>query len=524
MSVRGTRPTVLVILDGWGIETLSPANAIALAHTPNFDRLWERYPHTSLSASGRDVGLTEGQMGNSEVGHLNIGAGFIVNQLITQIDVAIEAGSFFENEALLLAMANARESTKTLHLIGLVSDGGVHSHIRHLNALLQLAAQQGVQQVAIHAILDGRDTSPTGGAGYLRDVLAMCAQHRVGRIASVVGRYYAMDRDKRWERTRVAYDLLVEGVGEAVGNPVAAVERCYAEEITDEFMRPLSVRHGSEPPTTIQDGDSVIFFNFRSDRPRQLSQALLGPDIEGIDFPNRPAILTFVSMAPYADFLSTQMAFVPAVVEHPLGRVIADAGLAQLHTAESEKYAHVTYFLNGGREEPFPGEERVLAPSPKVATYDLQPEMSAAQVGDAAVEAIGSGRFAFIVLNFANCDMVGHTGVLRAAIAATEAVDQQLGRVIAATLMADGAALVIADHGNAERMLVPGTEEPMTAHTTNPVPCILVVPDDSPWRYVNLRVGDRLADVAPTILQLIGIAQPAAMTGTTLLATRAASN
>lgn len=517
MSDEPAGPVVLVILDGWGIETPGPGNAIALADTPVFDRLWAHYPHTTLSASGRDVGLTEGQMGNSEVGHLNIGAGFVVNQLITQIDLAIEEGTFFDNATLLHAMTNAHEQGRTLHLLGLVSDGGVHSHIWHLDALLALARKVGVERVAIHAMLDGRDTSPTSGADFLRAVQAMCAARGVGRIASVVGRYYAMDRDRRWERTRVAYDLLVDGTGEAVRDPVAAVEHSYAEGVTDEFMPPLSVRLDAAPPVTIQAGDSVIFFNFRSDRPRQLTQALLGPEIEDVEFQHRPQGLVYVTMAPYADFLTAPAAFEPATVEQPLGWVVADAGLAQFHSAETEKYAHVTYFLNGGREEPFPGEERVLAPSPKVATYDLQPEMSAREVADAVVEAIEAQRFGLVVLNFANCDMVGHTGVLRAAITATEAVDRELGRVIDATLAAAGVALVIADHGNTERMLVPGTDAPMTAHTTNSVPCVLVAGDSSRWRAVTLHSGGRLADVAPTLLQLMSLAQPAAMTGVSLV-------
>lgn len=517
MSDEHAGPAILVILDGWGLETPGPGNAIALADTPVFDQLWAYYPHTTLTAGGRDVGLTEGQMGNSEVGHLNIGAGFIVNQLITQIDLAIEEGTFFDNAALLHAMTNARAQGKTLHLLGLVSDGGVHSHIRHLDALLVLARKVGVERVAIHAMLDGRDTSPTSGADFLRAVQAMCAARGVGRIVSVIGRYYAMDRDRRWERTRVAYELLVDGAGEAVSDPVAAVEHSYAEGVTDEFISPLSVRLDAAPPVTIQAGDSVIFFNFRSDRPRQLTQALLGPDVVGVAFLNRPEGLVFVTMAPYADYLPVPAAFEPATVEWPLGRVVAEAGLAQFHSAETEKYAHVTYFLNGGREEPFLGEERVLAPSPQVATYDLQPEMSARAVADAALAAISSRRFGLVVLNFANCDMVGHTGVLRAAVAATEAVDRELGRVIDATLDAGGIALVIADHGNAERMLVPGSNEPMTAHTTNPVPCVLVAGDTSPWRRASLRAGGRLADVAPTMLQVMGIAQPAVMTGESLV-------
>lgn len=509
-------PVVLVILDGWGLAEPGPGNAISLAETPVIDKHWKCYPHTTLSTSGRDVGLRPGQMGNSEVGHLNIGAGFVVYQSITLIDVAIENGTFYENEALLHAAQAARNAGTTLHLMGLVSDGGVHSHISHLEALLELARRQDVENVAIHAFLDGRDTSPTGGADYLKQVQVMCATAGVGRIATIVGRYFAMDRDKRWDRTRRAFDLLVHGMGDRVNDPIEGVRARYERDVTDEFMEPLWVGNDDDEPITIQDGDSVIFFNFRSDRPRQLCQALVGPAPDDDSFADRPAKLTFVTMLPYADFLDVETAFAPVHVENPLARAISEAGRRQFHTAETEKYAHVTYFLNGGREEPFTGEERKMIPSPKVATYDLQPEMSADGVASAAVEAISSRAYDFVVLNFANCDMVGHTGIIRAAVAATEAVDSQLGRVLAAATGHGYAALVIADHGNAEEMLVPGTQEPMTAHTTNPVPCMLVAPDDSPLRHVSLRDGGRLADVAPTVLRLMGIEPPEAMTGSPL--------
>jgi 2,3-bisphosphoglycerate-independent phosphoglycerate mutase len=509
-------PVVLVILDGWGLEAPGPGNAIALAETPVFDRLWEMYPRTTLRTSGRDVGLPEGQMGNSEVGHLNLGAGFVVYQSITRIDVAIDDGEFFGNTALTDAFESARAKGGTVHLLGLVSDGGVHSHIRHLDALLELAGRYAGVPVAIHAILDGRDTSPTGGVAYLHDVQQMLVRHGAGELVSVIGRYYAMDRDQRWERVRTAFELLVHGAGEQADDLIAAVAAHYARDVTDEFMPPIRLA-GEDRKTVIRDGDAVIFFNFRADRGRQLSQALVGPSVEGGMFDERPRDLTFVTMTEYADFLDARIAFPAINVVFPLARVVAETGLRQLHTAETEKYAHVTYFFNGGREEPFDGEERALVPSPKVPTYDHQPQMSAAGVTDAACAAIESGDFAFVIMNYANCDMVGHTGVIGAAITATEAVDTGLGRVVDATLRHGGTLLVTADHGNAERMLVPGTNAPMTAHTTNPVPFILVSPDDAPHRHARLHEGGRLADVAPTVLRLLHIAPPREMTGEPLI-------
>ncbi|MEZ4522810.1 MAG: 2,3-bisphosphoglycerate-independent phosphoglycerate mutase [Thermomicrobiales bacterium] len=468
-------------------------------------------PHTELIASGVDVGLRPGQIGNSEVGHLNIGAGFVVIQAIRQIDVAIEDGSFFQNDALLKAVRNAKSRNRPLHLIGLLSDGGVHSHIDHLQALLDLAHREELRDVAIHAFLDGRDTSPTGGAEYLRQVEKHASELGVGRVASIIGRYYAMDRDHRWQRTRRAFDLLVHGKGEHVNSAVAGVVEKYTEEITDEFMEPLVV---GEKATTISKNDSVIFFDFRSDRARQITQALNGPEIDGADFSDRPENLTFVGLLPYASFLDIDSAFEPVTVREPLASVVSEAGLRQFHTAETEKYAHVTYFINGGREEPFPGEERRMVQSPEVATYDLQPAMSADGVADGAVEAIRSGDFDFVVINFANPDMVGHTGFLDAAIQACETVDFQLSRVLGAIRATHGAALIIADHGNAEQMFVPGTTNPMTAHTTNPVPCVLV---NDNREGVTLRPGGRLADIAPTLLYLLGITPPASMTGTSLI-------
>ena len=510
-------PVVLVILDGWGLEPLSPGNAIELAATPAFDHLWATYPRTSLKTSGHDVGLPSGQMGNSEVGHLNLGAGFIVYQSITRIDVAIDNGEFFTNRVLESAIRRAADQGVQLHLLGLVSDGGVHSHINHLDALLDLARREGARDVAVHAILDGRDTSPNGGIDYLRQTQAMIESHGRGRIASVIGRYFAMDRDRRWERVDKAYRLLVHGQGEPVDDPIAAVQRHYEAGTTDEFMVPLSVG-GDDEAATIAPRDVVIFFNFRSDRGRELTQALIGPPLDGVDlFDDRPADLTFVTMTDYADFLPSLVAFPVIDVVFPIARVLSAAGLKQFHAAETEKYPHVTYFFNGGREEPFPGEDRSLTPSPKVATYDLQPEMSAEGIATATVAAIESGEYAFVIVNFANCDMVGHTGVLGAAITATEAVDRQLSRIVDATVGQGGTVLVTADHGNAERMFVPGTNEPMTAHTTNPVPFIVVAPDSAPHHSRPLRTGGRLADVTPTVLDLLHITLPEEMTGVSLL-------
>ena len=511
------RPVVLVILDGWGLEAPGPGNAISLANTPVYDQISRNYPHTTLKTSGLDVGLSDGQMGNSEVGHLNLGAGFVVHQTLTRINLAIEDGSFFQNEALVEAVKQAKARGSTLHLMGLLSDGGVHSHINHLKALLQLCAQHDLDKVVVHAFLDGRDTSPHGGVGYITELQAAIDATGVGRVGSVVGRYYAMDRDRRWERTRQAFELIVDAKGDTTTDPAAAVQEHYNADKTDEFMPPIAVLDGEGKATRLAAGDSVVFFNFRADRARQLTHALLGSAPDEAQMAPPPADLRIVTMTEYESGLPVRVAFSPDAVDHPIARAVSEAGLRQFHTAETEKYAHVTYFFNGGREEPFPGEERRLVQSPKVATYDLQPEMSAAGVADEACAAIASGEFAFVVLNFANCDMVGHTGILRAAIQATEAVDHELGRVLKATDAAGGVALVTADHGNAEQMFVPGTNQPMTAHTTNPVPCILVSPDESPYRDVTLRDGGRLADVAPTLLELMGVDQPASMTGRSLI-------
>lgn len=508
-------PVVLVILDGWGIGQDEPGNAILRAETPVMDALWAAYPHATLLTSGEDVGLPAGQMGNSEVGHTNLGAGFVVYQWLTRIDRAIAVGEFADNPALNAAITHVLVDGGNLHLIGLVSDGGVHSHIRHLTALLRLAQARGVPQdrVIVHVITDGRDTSPHGGLEYVRELERTMAEIGVGRIGTVSGRYYAMDRDRRWERTRLAYDSLVHGVGSRATSATEAIERAYADGVTDEFIVPTVI--ADAPP--LRARDSAIFFNFRADRGRQLTEALVNPDFAGWERGPRLAGLQMVTLARYEEGLPVAVAFPPMDVVNPLARVISDAGLKQLHAAETEKYPHVTFFFNGGREEPFPGEERILIPSPKVATYDLQPEMSAPELTAAVVAAIASGQFHFVIVNFANGDMVGHTGVFPAAVQAIEAADRSLGAIVTATLQAGGLALVTADHGNAEEMIDRATGAPLTAHTTNPVPVLLIAPEGSAWRLAALREDGRLAAVAPTVLELLGLAASAEMTEQSLL-------
>lgn len=511
------RPVVLCILDGWGDGPSGPGNAIEAANTPTMDRLRASYPLTQLKCSGRDVGLPDGQMGNSEVGHLNLGAGYIVNQWITRIDLAIEDGSFFTNPVLLATMGQAKTRGSALHFMGLLSDGGVHSHQRHLVALLRMAHQQGIERVFVHVFTDGRDTPPESGVGFVRALMDDMTEIGTGKIATVSGRYYAMDRDKRWDRSGKAYDAIVCGDGPRAADPIAAIRDSYQEGVTDEFIVPTVIEQNGKPVATMGDEDSLIFFNFRADRARQLSQALSEPGFTGFSRCRFPNALDFATMTEYEPDLNLPVAFPPHNVDLPVARVISEAGLKQFHTAETEKYAHVTYFFNGGREEPFAGEDRKLVPSPKVATYDLQPEMSAIPLTDGVVEAIESGQYDFIIINYANGDMVGHTGVFSAAVEAVETVDACLNRLVEAVINQGGAALVTADHGNAEEMLVPGTDEVWTAHSKNPVPILLISPDDSPVRHAELRRGGRLADVAPTVLDLLGIEQPNTMTGQTLI-------
>lgn len=513
-------PVVLVILDGWGMAPASSGNAVTLADTPVMDRLWQDFPHTTLKTSGLDVGLPPGQMGNSEVGHLNIGAGFVVDQWITRIDSAIAEGSFAKEAVLVDAIDRCKARGGALHLMGLIGNGGVHSHSDHLVALVAVAALCGMKRVYVHAFTDGRDTSPTASVDHIRYIQDQFQRMGVGRIVTVTGRYFAMDRDKRWERTRSAYEALVVGKGREFSSALACVETWHREDTTDEFIPPSLIVPPGSLPITIAPEDTALFFNFRSDRGRQLSQALANPDFSGFERQtNISSTLELVTLTHYMDDLNATVIFEEKDIERPLARVIADAGEAQLHVAETEKYAHVTFFLNGGREEPFAGEDRILVPSPKVAKYDLQPEMSAAAVCAAVVDAIEGGRYQFIVVNFANGDMVGHTGVIPAVVKAIETVDGCLGQIVGALQAVWGSALIIADHGNAEEEIDQVTGGPMTAHTTNPVPCILVTPDSSDWRHVELLEGASLSSVAPTILGLLRLAPPPEMTAPSLLQT-----
>ena len=477
-------PTVLVIMDGFGMGTPGPGNAVALANTPVLDRLFAENAHTTLSASGLDVGLPAGQMGNSEVGHTNIGGGRVVFQDLPRISRAIETGEFFKNPAYNKAMDDCLAKGSSLHLYGLLSNGGVHSTVEHLWALLQMAKDKGLTRVYIHAFLDGRDVSPTSGKGFVAECVEKCRELGVGKIATVMGRYYAMDRDKRWERLQMAYDAMVYGEGVQNPDPVAAVAQSYENGVTDEFVEPVVC----DSEGTISNNDSIIFFNYRPDRAREITRAMVDPEFDG--FPREFFPTTYVCNTEYDASMPNVLVAWPRI-------------------AETEKYAHVTFFFNGGVETQYPGEDRVLVASPKVATYDLQPEMSAYEVCDKCVERIKSGAYDVVILNFANCDMVGHTGVLPAAIKAVETVDECVGRVVDATLEMGGIAMITADHGNAEVMLQPDGS-PMTAHTTNRVPFILC------GAGTELREG-RLADIAPTILDVMGLACPPEMDGKTLI-------
>ena len=498
-------PTTLIIMDGFGLRHETEGNAVAAAATPRLEQFFQEFAHTELSASGLDVGLPAGQMGNSEVGHTNIGAGRVVFQDLPRISKAIDDGSFFENPAYVRAMDACREHDSSLHLMGLLSDGGVHSHLEHLFALMKMARDRGLEKVYIHAFLDGRDVSPTSGADFVARTVEKCRELGVGKIATVMGRFYAMDRDNRWDRVEAAYDAMVYGEGAAINPvPVAAVKNAYANGVTDEFVEPVIC----DPDGTISDHDSVIFFNFRPDRAREITRAFVDPDFSG--FTRQYFPVTFVCTTEYdATMPNVEVAYPRLSVRNGLGEYLSSMGLTQLRIAETEKYAHVTFFFNGGVETQFPGEDRVLVPSPKVATYDLQPEMSADEVADKCVERIESGAYDVIILNFANCDMVGHTGVFDAAVRAVETVDTCVGRVVDATMKMGGIAMITADHGNADVMTQPDGS-PMTAHTTNPVPFILC------GAGTELRKG-RLADIAPTILDVMGLAVPEEMDGQTLI-------
>ncbi len=504
---------MLIVLDGFGYSPRLEGNAIKLAETPHFDDWFANYPNTLIEASGNAVGLKSGQMGNSEVGHLNIGAGRVVRMDISRIDHAIEMGEFFRNTELVAAMDHAKINNSALHLMGLVSHGGVHSSHEHLYTLLSMARERNVERTFVHAFLDGRDTAPDSGAGFITELQAKIDEYGVGRIASLVGRYYAMDRDKRWERTEAAYRLLRWGEGRPHRDPRQAIIESYAEGVTDEFIKPVVIT-GSDtrPVATINDGDSVIFFNYRADRARQLTRAFTEEDFTGFDRGKRPGI-RFTCMTQYDSTFPLPVAFKPEHNDQILADVFAAAGLRNLRIAETEKYAHVTFFFNGGVEAEFPGEKRILIPSPKVATYDLMPEMSADFVTDEVIRQIESGQFEVVIMNYANPDMVGHTGQLNATIKAIEVVDRDLGRVVDVVRRRGGAVIITADHGNAEQMIDPVTGQIFTAHTTNPVPIILI--SDYHGR---LREGGTLRDVAPTVLGLLGLPKPAEMTGEDLRA------
>jgi len=511
-SSQRARPVALVVLDGWGYRPETNGNAIALANTPTWDSLWARGSRTLLEASGLRVGLPEGQMGNSEVGHLNLGAGRVVTQDLVRISSAIADGSFYTNPALVAACRQVKQLRGTLHLMGLVGAGGVHAIDTHLCALIDLTQREAVERVAIHALLDGRDTMPKSALGYMQQLLDYI--RKIGspaKIASISGRYYAMDRDRRWDRTELAYRAIVLGEGTPVTDPLDAIRKAYESGKTDEFMLPVVVTENGKAVAPMRDGDAVICFNYRSDRMRQIVRALIEPNFEGFDVSRRPKV-TVTTLTNYDKTFHVPVAFDPTSMERILAEVLSSRGLDMLKTAETEKYPHVTYFFNGGVEAPFPCEHRVLVPSPKVATYDLKPEMSAEGVTDALVKGISSGEHDFILCNYANADMVGHSGSIPATIKAVETVDQCLTRVLKTAENAGMRLIVTADHGNAEMMIDPETGGPHTAHTTNPVPFVVV-----DWEQEQrLRSGGALCDVAPTILSMLGIEQPLEMTGVNL--------
>ena len=495
-----------MILDGFGINS-ADGNAIKVAKRPNLDKIFSSNPITQIGASGMDVGLPDGQMGNSEVGHTNIGAGRIVYQELTRITKTINEDKLKDNEAIVAAMDNALEKGTSLHLMGLLSDGGVHSHSSHLYGILELAKKKGLKKVFIHAFLDGRDVPPSSAADFIKECIAKTEEIGVGKIATVMGRYYAMDRDNRWERVEKAYAAMVYGEGVQADCPVCAVENSYKDGVTDEFVVPCFIKGGE----TIKENDSVIFFNFRPDRAREITRTLVDPEFTGFKRKNGLFPLKYVCMTQYdATMPNVDVAFKPQVLKNTLGEYISSLNLTQLRIAETEKYAHVTFFFNGGVEKQYPGEDRILVKSPAVATYDLQPEMSAYEVTDKLIPAIKSGKYDVIILNFANCDMVGHTGVFEATVKAVEAVDSCVGRVIDAIREMDGVAIITADHGNADKM-IDSDGEPFTAHTTNPVPFCVVGYD------CELREGGRLADIAPTMLHILNLPKPEEMDGNSII-------
>ncbi len=511
--VMSKKPVVLMVLDGYGLNEKTEGNAIAMANTPVMDKLMKECPFVPGNASGLAVGLPDGQMGNSEVGHMNIGAGRIIYQDLTSITKAIEDGDFFENEAMLEAINNCKKNNSDLHLWGLLSDGGVHSHNTHVYGILELCKKEGFNNVYVHPFLDGRDTPPASGKDYVAELVAKMEEIGVGKVASLSGRYYAMDRDNRWDRVEKAYAALVYGEGETAEDPVEAMAASYEKEVTDEFVLPTVIMENDKPVATVKPNDSVIFYNFRPDRARELTRAFCDDEFTGFERRNGRMPLTYVCFKDYDESIPNKLvAFKKQSIENTFGEYLAKMGKKQLRLAETEKYAHVTFFFNGGVEEPNKDEQRTLVKSPSVATYDLQPEMSAPEVGEKLDAAITCGEYDVIIINFANPDMVGHTGVISAAIKAVERVDACVGSAVEAVKKVDGVLFICADHGNAEKMIDYETGNPHTAHTTNPVPFILVNYGD-----VKLREGGCLADIAPTLLEIMELPQPAEMTGKSLI-------
>lgn len=519
-SSTSRRTALLLILDGWGYREEADSNAIAAAHTPVWDELWQQYPHTLITTSGIEVGLPSGQMGNSEVGHMNLGAGRVVYQSLTMIDKAVETGDFFSNPILLDAARKAADQGSALHLMGLLSPGGIHSHEDHFLAMIRLAKQHGVKQVYLHAFLDGRDMPPRSAMASLQKADQALREAGLGRIVSVIGRYFAMDRDKRWDRMQTAYNLITLGAAEFKATSVEeALNNAYQRNEDDEFVKATCVAGDNDQPVTLNDGDSVIFMNFRADRARQLTHAFVNPAFDGFQRQSMPKLAGFVMLTEYAADLNqfAQCAYPPQTMTNSLGEFLAANGRTQLRIAETEKYAHVTFFFSGGREDPFEGEDRILVPSPHVATYDLKPEMSAPEVTDKLVEAIHSGKYDAIICNYANGDMVGHTGSFDAAVKAVETLDVCLGRLMSAIRETGGQCLITADHGNVEQMMDTESGQALTSHTSGPVPLVYVggKPDDKKWQFTQ---HGALSDVAPTMLTLMGLDIPAEMTGHVLMA------
>lgn len=501
-------PVLLLILDGFGYREDTDYNAIAHAYKPNWDRLWRDYPHTLIHTSELSVGLPQGQMGNSEVGHLNIGAGRVIYQELSRVDAAIRDGTFYSNSAFMQAVTHARQSDTALHIMGLLSPGGVHSHEDHIHALLELAAREGLRKIYIHVFLDGRDSPPRSAANSLQRLQEKLELLGVGRIVSIIGRYYAMDRDNRWDRVQEAYDLLTRGkAGYCAADAQSGLQEAYARGENDEFVKATVIA----TPVAMQDGDVAVFMNYRADRARQLTRALTDPAFDGFAREYFPRLASFVTLTSYGEDFSLPVAFMPISIKNCFGEYLSNLGLRQLRIAETEKYAHVTYFLNGGKEQPYPGEDRILVPSPQVATYDLKPEMSAFEVADKLERAIQGGQYQAIICNFANGDMVGHSGIMEAAVRAIEALDLCIGRVVNAMLECRGEVLITADHGNAEQMLDRETQQPHTAHTLNLVPFLYI------GRNAQMVDGGSLQDVVPTLLAMMGLPQPPEMTGRSLI-------